>query len=488
MTETGIGKVKKFISLRRKLMVAILFASSIITLLTTAFQYYIEYQRDLDYLNQTIQRVGTSNSSSLSRSLWNLDDQQIQVQLDSILKLRDIVGVAIYDESGKVYYENMDPLYLSDDKFSSEFPLFLNEDMYKHDLGKFLIWGTKIHIDESLISKMINFFLAQSVKTLIIILVMLYLFRIFITKHLNNVVKFMKQVDLNSKRIERLPSVKRRNESIDEIDYVNDSINYILERVERANIETGQKIERQEKEIQLQKAASINSARLASLGEMAANIAHEINNPLTVLSFSGKKILHLLKDEDINRERLRHFANMINRTVERMTKTITSLKRLSRDTAEEPFDTVVLYDMIERLLDLCQMSLHEKGIDITTEFIGFDFSTKIQCQEVKVTQVVINLLNNARDEIQGLDNPWIKLIVSKDADYITFSVVDCGKGIPIEVQERMFEPFFTTKEIGQGTGLGLSISASTAKEHNGRLFIDNSKENTTITLEFPVNL
>ena len=101
---------------------------------------------------------------------------------------------------------------------------------------------------------------------------------------------------------------------------------------------------------------------------------------------------------------------------------------------------------------------------------------------------MINLLNNARDEIQGLDNPWIKLIVSKDADYITFSVVDCGKGIPIEVQERMFEPFFTTKEIGQGTGLGLSISASTAKEHNGRLFIDNSKENTTITLEFPVNL
>lgn len=221
---------------------------------------------------------------------------------------------------------------------------------------------------------------------------------------------------------------------------------------------------------------------------MAANIAHEVNNPLTVLSFSGKKIENLLKDNDLNIERLQHFTSMINRTVDRMTKTITSLKRLSRDPSEETFEDVVIHSMLERVLDLCQMSLNEKGIDVSTEFIGVDSSTSVRCQEVKITQVIINLLNNASDEIKAMSKPWIKIIVTKDEERISISVVDCGIGIPKEVQERMFEPFYTTKDIGEGTGLGLSISISTAIEHKGSLYIDNSWPNTRITLEFPTNL
>jgi len=480
-------ETKKFTSLRKKLMLAILFASSFITLITTGLQYYIEYQRDITYLSQTIKHIGSSNTSSLSRSLWNLDDMQIQVQMDAILKLRDLIGVAIYDEDGQVYYQNTDHEFKTLEKFETRFKLDLNESNYTHKLGELVIWATRDHITENLISRFTTFFLAQLVKTFMVIFVMLYLFRIFITKHLDYIVRFLQFSDFNSLKIERI-DLNKDSKTVDELDYVADSINLMLERVERANLETNDKFLRQEKEIQLQKAASINSARLASLGEMAANIAHEINNPLTVLSFSGKKILHLLRADELDRDRIKHFASMINRTVDRMTKTITSLKRLSRDTSTDQFKDVVIYDMIERVLDLCQMSLNEKGIELSTEFIGFDFSTKIKCQEVKVSQVIINLLNNARDEVKNMEKPWIKLLVFKSDELISFSVIDCGTGIAGEVQEKMFEPFFTTKDIGEGTGLGLSISSSTAKEHKGRLFIDNNSENTKITLEFPLDL
>lgn len=487
MTVQTPKKTHRFISLRKKLMISILCASSFITLITTAFQYYIEYKRDVKYLSLTLDHIGSSNTSSLARSLWNLDDQQVQVQLDSILKLRDIVGVVIYDEDKQVYYQNTESNFSNIEKFVVRFPLNLNEGNYSHKLGELAVWGTKLHINETLVSRLINFFFAQFVKTIVVILVMLYFFKVFVTRHLDYIVQFLRLSDLNSLRINRL-SLKRRSENIDELDYVAESINEMLERVEKANFENNEKLQRQEREIQLQKAASINSARLASLGEMAANIAHEINNPLTVLSFSGKKLLHLLREDDLNRERLKHFASMVNRTVDRMTKTIVSLKRLSRDTSTEQFDDVVIYDMIEKVLDLCQMSLNEKGIEFSTEFIGLDFSTKVRCQEVKITQIIINLLNNSRDEIKNMNEPWIKLVVEKGDKLISFSVIDCGTGIPGEVQEKMFEPFYTTKDIGEGTGLGLSISSTTANEHNGRLFVDNSKENTTITLEFPTDL
>lgn len=487
MNNNTRNSFNRFVSLRRKLMIAILLVSSFITLITTAFQYYIEYKRDINYVLQTLTHIGSSSSNSLSRSLWNLDSLQIQVQLDSILTLRDFVGVAIYDQDGRVYYQNSKPGFQDIEKFSTKFPLGIVDEGTEYNLGNLVIWATNVHINENLISRLIYFFFAQLVKTLMIILTMLYLFRIFITKHLDYIVKFLKDVDLNSESIEKLV-LKKRSRNIDELDYVKDSINNMLDRVEKANTETNEKIQRQEREIQLQKAASINSARLASLGEMAANIAHEVNNPLTVLSFSGKKIENLLKDNDLNIERLQHFTSMINRTVDRMTKTITSLKRLSRDPSEETFEDVVIHSMLERVLDLCQMSLNEKGIDVSTEFIGVDSSTSVRCQEVKITQVIINLLNNASDEIKAMSKPWIKIIVTKDEERISISVVDCGIGIPKEVQERMFEPFYTTKDIGEGTGLGLSISISTAIEHKGSLYIDNSWPNTRITLEFPTNL
>jgi C4-dicarboxylate-specific signal transduction histidine kinase len=486
MESLKMTQVKKFLSLRKKLMVAILFASSLITSITTAFHYYLEYKEDINYLNKSLDQIGSSSSSSLSRSLWNLDDLQIQVQVDSIIKIRDIIAVSVIDEEEQVFYKNVKEEFNTIEKFSSIYPLFLEQRGVSTKIGALKIWATKEHIKESLISSLIVFFFSQFIKTLLVSFTMLFLFRYLVTRHLDKIVRFLRTVDLNSLDIERL-KLDRSNKTADELDYVNDSINTMLRKVEKANLETNEKIRTQEKEIQMQKAASINSARLASLGEMAANIAHEINNPLTILAFSGKKIKNLSEQNNIDKERLIHFSNMINKTIDRMCKTINSLKRLARDAENDEHDYVNVYDMVERVLDLCQISLNQKGVKISTEFNGLPDDFNIHCKEVQITQVIVNLINNSVDAI--LDNyasPWIKIDVKEVQGNIVFSIIDCGHGIPEEIQSKIFEPFFTTKEIGVGTGLGLSISAKSAKDHNGSLWIDNEMKNTTIRLELPV--
>jgi C4-dicarboxylate-specific signal transduction histidine kinase len=468
-------------------MVAILFASSLITSVTTAFHYYLEYKEDINYLNKSLDQIGASNSSSLSRSLWNLDDLQIQVQVDSILKIRDVIAVRIVDDEDQIFYRNEKEEFSTIEKFSADYPLFLEQNSRKTEIGTLEIWATKEHIKESLISSLIVFFMTQFVKTLLVSFTMLFLFRILVTKHLDRIVKFLRSVDLNSLDIERL-ELDRVSSSADELDYVNDSINLMLKKVEKANLVSNEKIRRQDQEIQMQKAASINSARLASLGEMAANIAHEINNPLTILAFSGKKIKNLSEENNIDKDRLVHFSNMINKTIDRMCKTIDSLKRLARDAENDEYDYVNVYDVVERVLDLCQISLHQKGVKIETDFNGLPEDFNIHCKEVQITQVIVNLINNSVDAIKNIStNPWIKIDVNVNEDFVIFSIIDCGAGIPDEIQSKIFEPFFTTKEIGEGTGLGLSISAKSAKDHKGSLWIDNDMKNTTIRLELPLN-
>ena len=170
-----------------------------------------------------------------------------------------------------------------------------------------------------------------------------------------------------------------------------------------------------------------------------------------------------------------------------MCKTIDSLKRLSRDAEHDEYDYVNVYDMVERVLDLCKISLHQKGVKISTDFNGLPEDFNIHCKEVQVTQVIVNLINNSVDAVKGItDNPWIKIDVNVNEDFVIFSVIDCGSGIPYEIQSKIFEPFFTTKDIGEGTGLGLSISAKSAQEHKGNLWIDNTMKNTTIRLELPL--
>lgn len=109
----------------------------------------------------------------------------------------------------------------------------------------------------------------------------------------------------------------------------------------------------------------------------------------------------------------------------------------------------------------------------------------LNCRGVQISQVLLNLLNNAFDAIELLPEKWIKLDAMKMEDTIVIHVTDSGHGIPEEEREKIFQPFYTTKPIGKGTGLGLSLSRKIVQDHKGTLTLDTNSAHTRFVIKIP---
>lgn len=225
-----------------------------------------------------------------------------------------------------------------------------------------------------------------------------------------------------------------------------------------------------------------NSAQLSALGEMAGGVAHEINNPLTIILGYTEKIERLLAKEPIVPTEIQITNVKIQAAVFRIAKIVTGLKKISRDGANDELEDVELNRLIEEVVGICAEKFKLNGIDLQ---IGQISNIQILGRQVQLSQVILNLLNNAFDAVETFKEKWVRIEVSEDQDFSYISITDCGKGIPLELQEKILRPFFTTKPIGKGTGLGLSISASIIKEHGGELKIDSHCLNTRFVMSLP---
>lgn len=110
---------------------------------------------------------------------------------------------------------------------------------------------------------------------------------------------------------------------------------------------------------------------------------------------------------------------------------------------------------------------------------------EVECRPTQISQVILNLLNNAHDAIGSLEEKWVMVSVTEIENDIEIRVTDSGSGIPEHVRMKIMEPFFTTKPVGKGTGLGLSVSLGILKAHRGSLVVDTESKNTCFVLRFP---
>jgi signal transduction histidine kinase/integral membrane sensor domain MASE1 len=233
---------------------------------------------------------------------------------------------------------------------------------------------------------------------------------------------------------------------------------------------------RQAGEIRAQQAKLEHSARLATLGEMAGGIAHEINNPLAILSGRAHLLGRLAAQGNLSSEVVRQNSDKIMETVDRMAKIISGLRSFSRNGERDPFRAVSLDKIFNSTMDFCSERFRNQQIELR---IGTVPNVELVCREVQVVQVLLNLLNNAFDAVMATDvDRWIAFNVQVLPTHIEFSVADSGLGIPENVVEHIMTPFFTTKPVGHGTGLGLSISSGIAEEHAGSLRYDPESQNT----------
>jgi signal transduction histidine kinase len=230
----------------------------------------------------------------------------------------------------------------------------------------------------------------------------------------------------------------------------------------------------------------MQSAKMASLGELAGGIAHEINNPLSIIIGRTQILKQKLEDAkigEIDPGACMQNLEKIEDTAALIAKIVKGLSSFSRKSDQDPMTKTSFNKIIEYTLELCQERFKNESIKLR---VSFNADVEVQCRDSQIAQVLMNLISNALDAIQHLPEKWIDISVSASKTQVKFAITDSGKGIPPNVVEKIMQPFFSTKEAGKGIGLGLSISKGIVEEHNGTLKYDDSSLNTRFVLTLPV--
>ncbi|MCK1793334.1 PAS domain-containing sensor histidine kinase [Pseudomonas violetae] len=250
-----------------------------------------------------------------------------------------------------------------------------------------------------------------------------------------------------------------------------------------------QAVARDNTEVRRSQQQLTQSAKMATLGEMATGLAHEINQPLNVMRMAIVNVLKRLGNGDVQVDYLTEKLKRIDTQVQRAARVVDHMRVFGRrsEIEQQPFNPL---QAIEGTLALLAEGMRGKGLELRVGETGFDVQVRGHVDQLE--QVLINLMVNARDallarrEADRQFQPWIALDAERDAQHVRLWVEDNGGGIDPRLLERIFEPFFTTKPVGVGTGLGLSVSYGIVQNMGGRLSVTNSQYGARFCIELPV--
>lgn len=252
----------------------------------------------------------------------------------------------------------------------------------------------------------------------------------------------------------------------------------------------------------------VRNEKLASLGRLLAGVAHELNNPISFVyanahalerylakfetyfarvqdGASREELVGLRETLRLDREigNLRTAIDGARDGAERVRDIVEDLRRLSSEGSGEK----VSFDLTEIARVAASWVLRGRKQPVALRFTG-DERVMAHGRPGHIQQIVMNLVQNALDALEGRDAPEIVLALRQDGGRAVLRVCDNGPGVPAEARGAIFDPFFTTKPVGRGTGLGLSISHKIAEEHGGRLFLADTAQGACFQLELPAGV
>jgi len=251
-----------------------------------------------------------------------------------------------------------------------------------------------------------------------------------------------------------------------------------------------QEMERAHMELKSAQEALVQAGKLAALGELAAGVAHELNQPLSGVMGFGQELERIIKEKFPDPTAV-DFAHEITKNALRMKKIIQQLREFTRKSVED-FEDVAVQGVIEDSLRLLEQQFKSRGIEVS---INTEKKLpKIYCNPFQLEQVFINLATNARDAIEatGRGSGRIEIELRRKADdskrFLEVCFRDDGIGMGGETKSKAFEPFYTTKEVGKGTGLGLSVSYGILSKIHGSMMIESAPgKGASFLLTLPVD-
>ena len=241
--------------------------------------------------------------------------------------------------------------------------------------------------------------------------------------------------------------------------------------------------QRREQELREKQEQLVQAAKMASLGEMASGIAHELNNPLNNIGLIVGNVIHRLRQASLDAA-IEHSLMLVEHEITKAATIINHLRTFARK-ATPVRESVAVNEVVQQAVRLLQRQLAVANIHLESSYAVDDlvvFGNALQLE-----QVVVNLVTNARDAVQQTEAKSISVWTAREDGEAVIAVKDTGEGIAPATAPRIFDPFFTTKDVGKGTGLGLSISYQILKDMGGSISIDSQTgAGSTFTIRLPL--
>ena len=241
---------------------------------------------------------------------------------------------------------------------------------------------------------------------------------------------------------------------------------------------------RREHKITQQQAVLMDQAGKSELGLLASGVAHEINNPLMVIQGRAQILLHKLEGgEALPKGLVQQSCSEIERAATRVARIVSELRYVARDGGQEPPEIRSLASMLDVVRGLCGERASRLGVILQIQVCAGE--VQLSCRPGQIEQVLLALISNSMDAVEGQPQRWISIAVADLSDSIEVAVADSGVAISKAISGQLMKPFFTTKKIGRGTGLGLSTARSIVEAHGGTLRFDSDAPHTTFRFSLP---
>ncbi|MGE5766291.1 MAG: sensor histidine kinase [Bacteroidota bacterium] len=259
----------------------------------------------------------------------------------------------------------------------------------------------------------------------------------------------------------------------------------LVERIEyqrRASEELERRVEERTADLRRAQDDLVQAGKLAALGQMSAALSHEFNQPLAAIrSYADNALLLIERARDAEAMgNLRRIKDLTGRMAEISKHLITFARKPRRE-----LRPIVLAQVLDDTFDFLRTRLERAGAVVTVD--QPDRGLMVRAGNVRLQHVILNLVSNALDAMEGQPAPRLDFTVRASDGRVTLSLRDHGPGFAPEALERIFDPFFTTKEVGEGLGLGLSISYNMVKDFDGTLRAENHPEGgAVVTIELPL--
>lgn len=227
----------------------------------------------------------------------------------------------------------------------------------------------------------------------------------------------------------------------------------------------------------------VKHERLVNLSQIVGGVAHEINNPLSIIVGYAENIQDAVNENRANNQSLISDTQKILAAADRASGIIKTLRKIATDGSTSEFEAHSAYEIIHECVRYFKSQLLKADIEI--EITPVHKELNLLCQPGELHQAFMNLITNSMEALEDKDEKWIKIKIDETDEQLKIHFIDSGNGIPKEIQPQIMQPFFTTKEIGFGAGLGLSLAHSIIESHGGSIELIEDFKNTCFLITLP---